>query len=133
MLRTATGAVVADEGEGETFPDYGRVCQANPRSLDHIKNVLSRVPWWGPIAIRDATLVKYYTENDGILTDGLPDTIVGSYDFQKRCLVSESDLIGGYLDRSALYRSYQRRLSTSKPYAMWRCDPTLLWCRPILL
>ena len=104
VLRTATGAVVADEGEGKPFPDYGRVCQANPSSLEHIKNVLSRVPWWDPIAIRDATLMKYCTDNDGILADRLPDTIVGSYDFQKRCLVSESDLIGGYADRSAWYR-----------------------------
>ena len=90
--RTAIGDVVIDTRDRRNFPSRQRLQAASTRTLHDIENHLSQAPWWDQHAIADRELINYYVDENGFLPDGLPGSIVDSFDFTRRCLVPQSDL-----------------------------------------
>ena len=111
-------------GGVEGFSGVPKRIRGKP-ALDHIKNMVSKVPWWGAIAIRDATLIKHYSDKDGI-AEGLPDTIVRSYVYQKRCSVPESDVVRRYTDRNACIVISETFINTKAEFHALMRFPSLM-------
>ena len=89
---TPIGDVVVAPGERMEFPSRRALREASTRSLRDIERTLSRAPWWDIHAIGDRDLLAYYTDDNGMLPDGLPASIADSFDFTRRCLVPFDDL-----------------------------------------
>ena len=101
---TAIGDVVVASEERLEFPSRRALREASTRSLRDIERTLSRAPWWDIHAIGDRSLLAYYTDDNGMLPDGLPASIVESFDFTRRCLVPFDDLRTRNDGRDALFR-----------------------------
>ena len=53
--------------------------EVSTRGLRHIERTLSRAPWWDIQAIGDGNLVSYYTDDNGMLRDGLLASVFEFY------------------------------------------------------
>lgn len=65
---------------------------------------MSHAPWWDAESIRDSLLMARYENADGFLPDGLPASIARSWDFHRRCLVPEEELIPVGSGKPAMYK-----------------------------